>query len=265
MKKLLKFLGRLFGVIVVLIISLVVFVFFSLRPNLPDSTFVLRPTAPEGSFHVLVFGATGKLGVEIVEDLIEKGDKVTAFVRESSDRSRLESLGVDFVVGDVLDPESVFTAFESDEFDAAIVAIAGMKEPNLDSEGNVNVADGSLTSGVERLIMISTVGAGNSYDAAPLLSRIALKDVLPKKTIAEDYIRKTNLKYTIVRPGGLPPGFVSTGRGIVSEDVSTMGFIKRPDLARLIVEILYDDQTIGKTLAVVDPELDGPWDGMDPD
>jgi uncharacterized protein YbjT (DUF2867 family) len=265
MKKFLKFLGGLFGLLVLLIAGFALFAFITLRPSLPDDEFVLQPTAPAGGFHVLVFGATGKLGTEIVEDLIEKGDKVTAFVRETSDRSQLEPLGVEFVVGDVLDAESVFKAYEAGEFDAAIVTISGMQVANLDSEGNVNVADGALAAGVDRLIMVSTVGAGDSYDAAPLLSRLALSSILPQKTMAEDYIRESGLNYTIVRPGGLPPGVVPTGGGFVSENPMTMGFIKRPDLARLIVEMLYDDRSIGKTLSVVDPGLKNPMDGADPE
>jgi hypothetical protein len=43
-----------------------------------------------------------------------------------------------------------------------------------------------------------------------------------------------------------------------------MGFIKRPDLARLVVAVLYDDRTIGQTLAAVDPGLRRPWEGRDP-
>ena len=66
-------------------------------------------------------------------------------------------------------------------------------------------------------------------------------------------------------PGGLPPGVVPTGGGILSEDRSTMGFIKRPDLARLVVEVLHDDGTINKTYAAIDPGLARPWDGADPE
>ena len=102
-------------------------------------------------------------------------------------------------------------------------------------------------------------------DAAPLISRLALSKVLPQKTAAEEHLRATVPGYTIIRPGGLPPGVVPTGRGILSEDVSTMGFIKRPDLARLVVGVLYDDRTIGKTLAAVDPGLGRPWEGGDPE
>jgi uncharacterized protein YbjT (DUF2867 family) len=265
MKKLLKILGGFIGVVVALVICLVLFVMVTLKPNLPEDTFALAEPESIGQYNVLVFGATGNLGVEIVQDLVSQGDKVTAFVRQSSDRSQLEPLGVDFAVGDVMELETVIAAFDSGEYDAAIMAIAGMSVENLDYLGNANVADAANTSGVKRIILISTVGAGDSYDSAPLISQLALANVLVQKTKAEDHIRASGLDYTILRPGGLPPGIVATGGGLVSEDVATMGFIKRPDLARVIVNILYDDATIGKTLAVVDPSLTRPWAGADPD
>ena len=265
MKTFFKIVGGLIGLVVLLVVSLVVFVMITLKPNLPDSEFALQAPASMGQYNVLVVGATGKLGTEIVQDLTAQGDKVTAFVRPTSDRTLLEPLGTEFAVGDVLDPESVSAAFAEGEFDAVIVSIAGMSAANLDRDGNINIADAAAAAGVNRVIMISTVGAGDSYEAAPLISRLALSKVLPQKTAAEDYIRTSGLDYTILRPGGLPPGIIPTGEGILSEDAATMGFIKRPDLARLIVGVLYDDRTIGKTLAVVDPSLERPWDGGDGD
>jgi len=265
MKMLLKILGALLGLVVLLVAGLVVFVLMTLKPNLPGNEFALQPLPAEGGRNVLVFGATGKLGTEIVKDLREHGDEGTAFVRASSDRSALEPLGVDFAVGDVLDPASVQAAFAAGSFDAAIVTIAELSVPDLDRAGNINVADAAGTAGVQRVIMISTVGAGDSLEAAPLISRLALAKVLPQKTAAEAHFRASGLDWTIVRPGGLPPGVVPTGRGLLSEDPATMGFIKRPDLARLVVGVLYDDRTIGKTLAAVDPGLARPWAGADPE
>ncbi len=265
MKKLLKILGGLVGVVVVLLIGLVLFVLTTLKPNLPDSEFALSAPQSMGQYNVLVFGATGKLGTEIVQDLVAEGDKVTAFVRQTSDRTLLEPLGIGFFVGDVFDRDSISKAFANGDYDAAIVSIASMGVPDLDRAGNINVADAAAKAGVKRLIMVSTIGAGDSYDSAPLLSRLALSKILPQKTDAENHIRASGLDYTILRPGGLPPGIIPTGRGMVSEDSTTMGFIKRPDLARLIVSVLYDDSTIGKTLAVVDPGLNRPWEGGDGD
>ncbi|MSR09128.1 MAG: NAD-dependent epimerase/dehydratase family protein, partial [Gammaproteobacteria bacterium] len=170
-KKVLKTLGALVGLVVVLVAALVVFVLLTLKASAPGNEFVLQPLPAGGGRGVIVFGATGKLGTELVRDLREHGDQVTAFVRPSSDRSQLEPLGVNFAVGDVLDAESVRLAFQGGEFDAVIAAVAGLSEPDLDRQGNVNVADAALASGVQRVIFISTVGAGDSRDAAPLISR----------------------------------------------------------------------------------------------
>jgi uncharacterized protein YbjT (DUF2867 family) len=264
MKIFLKVLGALAGLVVLLVVALVVFVMLTLKPNLPGSEFALQPLPADGGRNVLVFGATGKLGTEIVRDFREHGDQVTAFVRASSDRSQLEPLGVNFAVGDVLDPATVQAAFQAGNFDAAIATISGLSVPDLDRQGNINVADAAVAAGVQRVILISTVGAGDSREAAPLISRLALSRILPQKTAAEEHFRASGLSYTIIRPGGLPPGVVPTGRGLLSDDPATMGFIKRPDLARLVVAVLHDDRTIGKTLAAVDPGLQRPWAGGDP-
>ena len=68
--------------------------------------------APEGGHHVLLFGGTRNTGLEVAKILAERGDRVTAFVRPSSDRSGLEPLGVSFAVGDALDMDSVQAAFD---------------------------------------------------------------------------------------------------------------------------------------------------------
>lgn len=259
MKVVLKFLGGLVVLAIVLIAALAAFVMLTMTPNLPETSFELQQSSVVGDRRVLVFGATGKLGVEIVQDLVSRGNRVTAFVRGSSDRSQLEPLGVDFAVGDVMDRQTIENAFSGGEYDAAIAAIAGGNVENLDSLGNINVFDAAEISGVMRMIFVSTVGAGDSHDAAPLISRLALSKILPLKTEAEEHLRLSGLDFTILRPGGLPPGGVATGGGLLSEDRTTMGFIKRPDLARLILGVLEDDRTIGMTLAVVDPGLARPW------
>jgi len=57
---------------------------------------------------VTVVGATGTLGAEIVRALLEKGSRVRAMVRATSDRTQLESLGVtEFVVADLMDATSL--------------------------------------------------------------------------------------------------------------------------------------------------------------
>ena len=148
--------------------------------------------------------------------------------------------------------------------DAVLTTIGNLRaNPPPDYQGNANIFDAARRAGVDRVVMVSTIGAGDSNSAAPWLSKLALSKVLPLKTQAEDYLRESGLDYTIVRPGGLPPDAAATGRGLLSEDTSTFGFIGRPDLARLIVGILDDDKTIGKTYSAIDPERSSPWDSAD--
>jgi uncharacterized protein YbjT (DUF2867 family) len=246
--------------VVGLIAVLAVVVIITLRPNIPASTVDLTPPAAVGNLNVLVFGGTRNTGLEVIKLLTVRGDKVTAFVRPTSNRSALEPLGVDFAVGDAMDPESLDRAFEASQFDAVLTTIGNLRaNPPPDYQGNANIFDAAKRAGVNRMIMVSTIGAGDSESATPWLSKLALAKILPLKSQAEEHLRASGLDYTIVRPGGLPPG-PGSGRGLLSEDPSTFGFIARPDLARLIVGILDDDKTIGKTYSAIDPERSSPWD-----
>jgi uncharacterized protein YbjT (DUF2867 family) len=255
MKRLLKILGG----VVVLLVAVAIWAVVSLRPNIPDEIFDLQPPTSVGGLNVMVFGASGSLGVELTKVLTTRGDKVTAFVRPTSDRSQLEPLGIEFVVGDAMDAESVLAGLQQSDFDAVITTIGGFGDPPPDYIGNANVFDAAKAVGISRIILISSIGAGDSYETAPLISRLALSKLLPLKTQAEEHLRASGLDYTIIRPGGLPPG-TGTGGGILSEDVTTMGFTNRQDLAPLVIGALYDDRTIGKTLAAMDPARSAPWD-----
>jgi len=228
----------------------------------PDSTYPLAPPLAANSDPrpVLIFGASGATGIELVRLLRARGDAVTAAVRASSDRSELETLGVKFVVADALDADAVRAAVASDNFRAVVSSLyCANCQPSVDDVGNINVAEGAKAAGVPRMLLISTIGAGDSYASANLISRYILRDILPLKTAAEDHLTASEQPYTILRPGGLLPG-KTTGRGYVSEDRAAFGFLTRGDLARIIVAVLDDPGTVNKVFAVADPEIMFPWD-----
>lgn len=249
--------------LVLLLVLIVAGMALSLRATPPATVFDLRSVATEAADPrpVLVFGASGGTGYQVAKLLRERGQPVTAAVRATTDRSPLEELGVDFVVADAFDLEAVQAATGSANFQAVITTVGCLRcKPPPDFIGNRNIIDAARANGVERFILISTVGAGDSYDAANLLSRIVLRPVLPLKTQAEDHLRASGLAYTIIRPGGLrPESREATGLGYLTEDNGALGFIHRADLARLIVAALDDDRTVGMTFTAADPGIDTPW------
>jgi uncharacterized protein YbjT (DUF2867 family) len=211
---------------------------------------------------VLIFGASKGTGLEIARALTAAGTPVTAFVRPSSDTTALRELDhVAFEVGDAMVPEQVRAAFDS-HYHRAVISTLGCRScdgARPDFEGNRNVVDAALATGVNRFVLITVIGAGDSADAPPRIARWFLKEVIELKTQAENYLMTSGLEYTILRPGALKDS-AGTGRGVLSDDRTIMGIIGRADLAALSVECLETPATVGNVYSTVDPELSWPWD-----
>lgn len=204
---------------------------------------------------ILVFGASQRTGLEVARILTGRNEPVTAFVRSASDRENLEKLGVDFVVGDVLDAESVDMAFASGQYRAVINTIGGQRgQPRPDFEGTRNIVEAARRHGVDRIVMVTMVGAGDSADVLSEHARKFLGPIAELKTQAENFLMDSGLDATILRPGGMLSE-PATGTAIKTGDHSVMGMIHRADLAALVVESLDDDETIGKIFHAVDPEI----------
>lgn len=198
-------------------------------------------SAPDG---ILVFGGTRGTGLEVIKILAGRGDAVTAFVRPTSDVAELQSLGVELFEGDALEADSVQAAFESGSYRAVISSLgsSGGDSP-VDDVGTINIATAAAASGVNRMLMVSSIGAGESLQALPFFVRWVLGSALERKTTAENYIKASTLDYTIIRPGGLGDG-PATGTGFLVEDTQRFdwGRIPRAEVARLLV-MAFDDPT----------------------
>ena len=250
---------RILATLLALVLALVGFVYFSLRADIPDDGLVLSAPAAASQAPVLIFGATRNTGLEFARLLEARGERIIAFVRPSSDRSQLEGLNAEFLVGDAMDMDSVVAAVSSEPFRAVVSTVGCFScEPPVDFVANRNIADAAEAAGVPRMLLVTTIGSGDSYDSVPLLSRFFLGGVLPLKTQAEDHLKSANMEHIIIRPGGLGTD-PATGTGMLSENPETFGFINRTDLAQLMVACLDGDACVGKTLAAVDKNKSTPW------
>ncbi len=212
---------------------------------------------------VLIFGATRNTGFETAKILAERGDTVTAFVRETSDIAALEALGVTLVTGDALDAASVSAAFHERSYDAVVSTLGGsVRNPAVDSQGNINVFASTKGAGVQRIVLVTAIGAGGTDGVLQEGTRRFLRPVIDAKTQAENDLMTRDLSWTILRPGQLPEG-PATGKGLLSEDQTLMGRITMGELAALIVQSLDDDTTIGKIFHTVDSDMTGSFSSFD--
>lgn len=210
------------------------------------------PTHGAGTY--LVFGGTGGTGLEIVKLLVSYGADVTVFVRPTSDRAKFGTLPVSFVVGDALDAESVRQALGAKRYTAVVSSLGSpfLSDHRVDSEGNTNVINGARDKGIARVIMVSSIGAGDSQDAIPGVLRTILGGGLAAKTIAEDNLRKSDLDWTIIRPGNLGDGpSTGTARLVGDPNAYTVGTVPRAEVARLVVATILDEATFRQALNIV--------------
>jgi len=213
--------------------------------------------------NVLIFGGTKNTGLEAARILKEQGHQVVAFVRNSSDTTALDSFGIQTVVGDAMDIDSITSAFNYDSFDSVFSFLSGGRtNPEVDSQGNINVFKEAENSGVMRVVLVTVIGAGGTEGVLEERARRFLKPVIDAKTEAENYLISSDLDYTILRPGQLPDG-PATGKGILVEDFSVMGRITRGELADLTVKCMNDLSTYRRIYHVVDSEMTGSFSAFD--
>ena len=123
---------------------------------------------------VLVTGATGFIGANIVRVLLKKGYSVRALVRPNSDRRNLDGLGVEFAVGDVRDRDSIKRSMNGCRlvFHTAALYSFWVRPRRLIYDINVkgtrNVLQTALEKGVERVVYTSSVATlGLRKDGKP--------------------------------------------------------------------------------------------------
>jgi len=210
---------------------------------------------------IIVFGGNRATGLDIVRLLRERGEDVTVAVRATSNVEALQALGASTVVVDALDADSVQAAFASGSYRLAVSTLGTSRGENArrpDFIGNRNVIDAAKASGVQRMVFVTVIGTGDSYEAAPRPARRFLEDVIALKGQAEDHLRASGLPYTIIRPGGLND-LGSTGTAVLAEDPQAFSYIARADVAKLTVAAIGDPATLNKTYNAYDPSRRTLW------
>jgi len=204
------------------------------------------------SMKILVAGANGHTGTYIVNMLKERGHHPLAMLRNREQTEKFERENVKTVVANLEDEQSLQKAVEGTD---AVIFAAGSgsktgpeKTIDVDQNGAIRLVDVAQKAGVSHFIMLSSMGADPNSESE------RIQHYLRAKGKADEYLQKSNLPYTIVRPGRLTHD-QGTGKIQLSEKLEQSGTITREDVARVIVSSLEFPNTAGKTFDILNGEV----------
>jgi uncharacterized protein YbjT (DUF2867 family) len=197
---------------------------------------------------VIVAGGHGKIGQRLLRLLAQRGDRARGLVRNPDHADELRALGAEPVVCDLeaADAEQVAHAVAGAD---AIVFAAGAgpgsgpeRKRTMDYGGAVKLIDAAKATGIDRYVIVSSMGAEHPEREDEGIFRTYLE----AKGAADDALRDSGLAYTIIRPGGLTddPG---TGLVDAGSPLSRRGQIPRDDVAATIVAVLDTPAAVGVT------------------
>ena len=207
--------------------------------------------------NVLVFGASGKTGREVVRQALARGFNVSAFVRDTA-RLPLAHANLRLVKGEITDPRAVARAMEEQ---TCVISTLGVGLPlrhdPIVIEGVRTIARASEHASVERLLYMSFIGVRESRDAAGfLLKQLAgtvLRHEVADHEAKEAAVAESFVDWTIVRPPKLTNGRLTASYrvGADIEARSPLPMMSRADVAEFMLRQLSDQSFIRKAVRIL--------------
>lgn len=190
---------------------------------------------------IAIIGATRGIGFQLLEYALSKGHKVTALVRNPLKLGIRSDIKI--VTGNILDYPSVLKTVTDQDIVCTSIGVNITRKPvDVFSKGIKNVIWAMEKEGVENLISVTGIGAGDSkghggflYDK--IFNPLFLKTIYDDKDREEKLIKASSLYWTIVRPGFLTNGPMTGNYKIHTKmDGLKCGKISRKDVAHFILE-----------------------------
>lgn len=153
---------------------------------------------------ILVSGATGTTGGQVVRHLKDQGADFRALVRSQEKADTLGAAGVQSVIGDFESPETLDTALEGVDH-AFLVTPASERQVELEA----NFIDAAKRAGVEHVVKLSVLGAD---PAGPVRFAVSHAE-------SEQHLKDSGLGYTILRPNSFLENLLAFGPSIAAEGV----------------------------------------------
>jgi putative NADH-flavin reductase len=202
---------------------------------------------------LLIIGATGKTGIEIVNQSLAQDHEVTAFVRDPS-KTTLENDRLHLVTGDVFDFATLVQAVQGQDAIICSLGTNSLGKTTVRSEGTNNIIKAMNENHVKRLLVVSAMGIGESWARLSSTNKIFFNTVLRNARKdhekQEAFVKESGLDWTIVRPSGLTDTPLTKNYDIGEDISATSSQIARADVAHFILKVLDDDAFVGKAVTI---------------
>lgn len=205
---------------------------------------------------LLILGATGPTGRNLVDQALGAGHEVTALARNAS---RLPDAHphLAVVVGDATDARTLEDAMDGKDTVLSALGAGNSLRSQIASRAMAALIPAMRARALKRVIFLSSFGVGASFEQASLLQRIAfrtmLRQIFADKAKADAMLRASGLDWTLVYPTLLTNG-ARAGRYRVGERLAMKGMasISRADVAAFMLAQLAADEWRCRTAVISD-------------
>lgn len=204
---------------------------------------------------ITLFGASGKTGQVIIDQALEKGNEVTAYVRRENAISR-ENAKLKVIIGELNEKDKIAEALKGADTCISTLGGASLKKPAIEVVQGIDLIVSEMeTQGIKRFLYLSSFGAGESKNYMSALARFLVVKVLLKIPIAdhnqnEARIQQSKLDWTIFQPGGLTDGPLMENLKFGAEATTVKGNpkISRASLAAFMLQQAADSTYYKKAI-----------------
>jgi putative NADH-flavin reductase len=156
---------------------------------------------------ILIFGATGGTGRQLLQQGLDQGHHITAFVRNPT-KLTIKNKNLVLVKGNILNEKDVSSAMKGQE---VIISVLGNKTSSALRESNTIISEsiGIIISQIKannvmRLLFVASFGVNEKiFLPEKLFIRLVLKNIFADIPKQEELIKKSGLDWTIVHPARL--------------------------------------------------------------
>jgi len=196
---------------------------------------------------ILIVGGHGKVALLLAPVLAERGDEVTAVIRNPDHAEDVRRAGGTPVVFDI-EHESTAALTDLIRGHDAVVWSAGAgggspaRTRAVDFEAAVRSMDAAKDAGVNRYVMVSYFNASPQHGVPESNSFYAYAEA---KAAADEHLRASALDWTVLGPSALTLG---AGTGRIDAAAASSGEVSRANVALVIAQTLESPHTVRQTI-----------------